>query len=200
MTWMLTRFGRRFDLVAPKPSMVHIDDIAWHLAMINRFTGATTRPYSVAEHCLLVAEILERSVAGIDAMCLRAALLHDAPEAYTNDISTPMKRRVGHAWTAAERPIVDAVEQHFGIAGAARRHAIAIHLADRTALATERRDLLVDHADEWEVLRGVEPVDWIDLNDRAGMDWSDWRLAYLARHEEIAALIDAAIGNEEPTP
>lgn len=198
MTWMLTRFGRRFDLAAPKPSMVHIDDVAWHLSMINRFTGAAIRPYSVAEHCLLVAEILERSVAGIDAMCLRAALLHDAPEAYTNDLSSPMKRRIGHAWTAAESPIVHAVEQHFGIVAAARDHALAIHYADLVALATERRDLLIDHEEEWPMLRGVEPVDWIDLNARDGMDWTDWRLAYLARHEELSALIEALGHNGNP--
>ena len=191
MTWLLTRFGRRFDLASPTPSMVHIEDIAWHLSLINRFAGATARPYSVAEHCLLVTEILERSVTGIDAMCLRAALLHDAAEAYTNDLSTPMKHHIGQAWAEAERPIVAAVEQHFGIEAAARTHAIAIHYADLVALATERRDLIIEHADEWPRLNGVEPVDWIDLNDRDGMDWTDWRLAYLAKHEEVCALIEA---------
>lgn len=43
----------------------------------------------------------------------------------------------------------------------------------------------------WPCLEGVEPVDWIDLNDREGMDWSDWRLAYLAKHEELGAAIEA---------
>jgi hypothetical protein len=191
-TWMLTRSARRFDLAAPTPAMVCIEDIAWHLSLINRFTGATVRPYSVAEHCLLVTEILERSVIGIDPMCLRAALLHDAPEAYTNDLSSPMKRRMGLHWRDAELPIVHAVEAHFGIAQAAQRHALAIHHADLVALATERRDLMAAHPDVWPDLAYVEPVDWIDLNDREGMDWTDWHLAYLCKHEEIAAAIEGA--------
>jgi hypothetical protein len=186
MTYMLTRSARRFELAAPKASMVCIEDIAWHLALINRFCGATTRPYSVAEHCLLVTEILERSVPNINAMCLRAALLHDAPEAYTNDLSTPMKERIGQAWREAERPIVAAVEAHFGIAKAAQQFALAIKHADLVALATERRDLMAAHPDAWPCLEGVQPVAWIDLNDREGMEWSDWRLAYLCKHEEIA--------------
>jgi hypothetical protein len=186
MSWMLTRTGRRFHLAAPLPSMVCIEDVAWHLSLINRFTGATVRPYSVAEHCLLVVEILERAVSGIDALCLRAALVHDAPEAYTNDLSSPMKRVVGPAWHQAERRIASAVHAHFGTAAAIERHAVAIHHADMVALATERRDLMPADPAPWPCLDGVEPVDWIDLNDRDGMDWTDWRLAYLDKHEDLA--------------
>jgi uncharacterized protein len=191
MSWILTHTGRRFNLEAPLPSMVCIEDIAWHLSLVNRFTGATARPYSVAEHSLLVAEILERTVTGIDAMCLRAALLHDAAEAYTNDLSSPMKALAGAWWREAERKVERAVHAHFGTEGAARQHAIAIHYADRVALATERRDLMPPHAEPWPCLQDVEPVEWIDLNAREGMDWTDWRLAYLAKHEELAALCEA---------
>jgi hypothetical protein len=190
-TFMLTRSARRFDLAAPTPGMVSIEDIAWHLSLINRFTGATVRPYSVAEHSLLVTEILERSITPTDHMLLRAALLHDAPEAYTNDLSSPMKRRVGEAWREAELPIVIAVERHFGTSQAMHQHAAAIHRADMIALATERRDLLAAHPDAWPDLDGIEPVDWIDLNDREGMDWTDWRLAYLCKHEELGAALRA---------
>jgi uncharacterized protein len=192
MTVMLTRTARRFDLAAPTPGMVCIEDIAWHLSMINRFCGATVRPYSVAEHCLLVTEILERSIAPTDHSMLRAALLHDAPEAYTNDLSSPMKQRVGETWREAELPIVIAVERHFGTSQAMHQHAAAIHHADMVALATERRDLMAPHPDMWPCLEGIEPVDWIDLNDREGMAWTDWRLAYLCKHAELAAAMEAS--------
>jgi len=184
--WLLTRHAVRFELGRPLPSMVRIEDIAHHLALINRFTGATARPYSVAEHSLLVAEILERSGVS-DPMCLRAALLHDAHEAITGDISSPLKSYLDNTYRIVERGVVEAMEQHFGIADAARRHAIVIKHADLVALATERRDLMPAHRDEWDILRGIEPVTWIDLNDREGMDWPDWRLAFLVRHAELAA-------------
>jgi hypothetical protein len=167
--------------------MVCIEDVAWHLSLINRFCGATVRPYSVAEHCLLVTEILERSVPNAAPMLLRCALLHDAPEAYTNDLSTPMKHRLGQAWTKTELPIVGAVQQHFGIYFAEPYNRDLVKHADLVALATERRDLMAAHPDCWPCLEGIEPVDWIDLNDREGMEWDDWRLAYLEKHAEIGA-------------
>jgi hypothetical protein len=191
MTWMLTHSGMRFDFGAPKPSMVRIEDVAWHLALLNRFTGATRRPYSVAEHSLLVAEILERDAGVRDPLCLRAALLHDAHEAYLGDISTPLKAHMGAEFHACEGAIQRAVHQHFGIFDAALHHHASIKHADLVALATERRDLMPAHAEPWAVLRGVRPVSWIDLNDREGMEWDDWRLAFLDRHEELAARCEA---------
>lgn len=192
MTIMLTRTARRFDLAAPTPFMVCIEDVAWHLSLINRFTGATARPYSVAEHCLFVVEILERLFVPTNHMLLRAGLLHDAPEAYTSDLSSPMKQRLGAAWREAELPIVIAVERHFGIAQAMHQHAAAIHHADMVALATERRDLMAPHPETWPCLEGIEPADWIDLNDREGMAPRDWHLAFRLKHEELAAAIEAA--------
>jgi hypothetical protein len=191
MTWMLTAHRRRFNLAAPTPSMVGIDDIAHHLAQLNRFTGATVRPCSVAEHSLFVAEILAHEHPGCPPIALRAGLLHDAREAYTNDPSSPWKQVLGEAYELAEWPIERAVRQHFGIEQAAIDWRAAIKHADLVALATERRDLMPYDDEPWAVLRGIEPVDWIWLRDRDGMDWDDWRLAFLARHEEIAAAIEA---------
>lgn len=190
MNWMLTHSAIAFNLGRPTPAMVCVEDIAHHLALTNRFCGATTRALSVAEHSLFVAEILQRNGGVQDPMCLRAALLHDAHEAYVGDISTPVKTFLGPHWARLEDGVMDAVQQHFGIAQAARAHQIVIKHADLMALATERRDLMPMHAAEWPVLRGVQPVDWIDLNDREGMDWTDWRLAFLCRHAELAAQIE----------
>jgi len=188
MTWLLTHTGRSFSLGRPVPSQVCIEDVAWHLALTNRFTGATSRPYSVAEHSLLVCEILER--ANASPMCLRAALLHDAHEAYLGDVATPVKQYLGDGWHALERGVLGAVQQHFGIFYGQQQHAIAIKHADRVALATERRDLMPAGGGQWACLSGVEPVDWIDLRDREGMDWTDWELAFRIKHAELAALCE----------
>lgn len=80
MAKMLTVSGKRIDLLNPDMSQIDIEDIAHHLALINRFTGATAVPYSVAQHSCLVAEVV-----GFEG------LMHDAHEAYIQDISTPVK-------------------------------------------------------------------------------------------------------------
>lgn len=186
--FILTFSGIEFPLARPRPSDVCIEDVAHHLALVNRFTGATVRrPYSVAEHSLLVCEILERDGGVRDAMCLRAALLHDAHEAYLGDVATPVKRFLGEEWHALEGGVERAVQQHFGIEAAAAKHRYAIKAADLVALATEARDLMPRGKTAWPALRGVHAVDWINLNDREGMDWGDWERAFLDRHEELAA-------------
>lgn len=186
MTWMLTHSGIAFDLGRPKPSQVRIEDIAHHLSLINRFTGATSRPYSVAEHSLLVTEILERDGGVRDPMCLRAALLHDAHEALAGVVATPVKEFLGEGWHVLERGVQLAVHQHFGVERAMREHRFTLKYADLRALATERRDLMPPHEADWPILKGFDPVSWIDLRDRDGMDWDDWKLAFLDKHAELS--------------
>src|SRR5690242_6150646 len=70
------------------PDDIIIADVAHHLAGICRFTGGTSSPYSVAQHCVHVCEELER--AGFNAAYQLAALLHDASEAYVGDMAGPL--------------------------------------------------------------------------------------------------------------
>jgi len=86
MTWMLTKSGRKVDLLNPKPDMICLDDIAYHLARINRFSGATSEPWSVAQHSIFAAALAEADDHG--AYSVLWTLLHDAHEAYTGDTST----------------------------------------------------------------------------------------------------------------
>lgn len=82
--WMQTHSGRAYYPHDPRPEDIYIDDLAHHLSMLCRFTGAVSRFYSVAEHCIHVSKIVpaEHSLVG---------LLHDAPEAYLNDLNRPLK-------------------------------------------------------------------------------------------------------------
>lgn len=61
-----------------------IETIAFALSNINRYTGHIGQ-YSVAEHCILVAEQLPLTLK-------LSGLLHDAPEAYIGDVSSPLKQ------------------------------------------------------------------------------------------------------------
>ena len=181
MTWMLTHTGSVVDLRFIERNSISALDIAHSLSLLNRFTGHTTRPYSVAEHCLLVVEILEREAAVHDRQTLLAALLHDAHEAYTIDLSSPMTELLGSMWDEAEWQAMEAVLARFGALAAWHEHRRLIKHADMVALATERRDLMAPTGPEWPSLRGIQPVTWINLNDRAGMAWQDWRQAWLDR-------------------
>lgn len=144
--WIQTISGQKFDLSNPDPAAVDLRDIAHALGNICRFTGHVRRFYSVAQHCLLVATILEDR--GADPMTVYAGLLHDAAEAYVTDVSTPLKSML------SDYPLIED-----GVAGAIYDALDldvdevdweAVKEADLAALFMERRDLLTEPADLWE--------------------------------------------------
>ncbi len=147
MTWILTRTGRRFDLLMPKASQVSTLDIAHALANICRFNGHTSRHYSVAQHSLLVASI-------VPAEHQLAALLHDATEAYVGDMVRPLKALLPD-YSEIENGIWLAICERFNLEP---ELPACIQEADMVALATERRDLMPEHGERWPCLEGVTPV------------------------------------------
>jgi len=58
MSWILTYSGTRFELIMPTGAMVKPQDIAHALAHLCRFNGHTREHYSVAQHSLLVADLV----------------------------------------------------------------------------------------------------------------------------------------------
>lgn len=175
---MLTATGNEVNLRYPQVRSITLADISHHLAQINRYTGACRRPYSVAEHSLLVLDIVER-VMTLDLHGRMAALMHDAHEAYTQDLSTPAKGQVGDAWHSFEGRLQRTVLSAFALNAAAHHHAVAIKQADVIALATERAQLLPTGPDisPWPCLLHVQAVSWVDLMspERCAMTWADWR-------------------------
>lgn len=151
--WLQTRSGRKFPLIDPCVEHVYWPDVIYALAHTNRFGGHVGH-YSVAQHSCLVADQLrpEWRLYG---------LLHDAHEAYVGDIATPLKRALG-----ANRPYVTAPAMHqldhivrgidFAIYSAAdlcypvpQEIDEAVHIADRRAIVTERRDLHLPPPESW---------------------------------------------------
>ena len=198
MTWMLTHTGSVVDLRLAQPHQISLLDIAHGLALTNRYNGQTVRPYSVAEHSLLVVEIMEREFAEHDPGALLAGLLHDAHEAYVGDMVGPLKQALRDIASAdgrnmddymrIERTMQADVLSRFGAFADFSRNHYTITLADRVALATERRDLLPAGGPTWPQLHQVHSVEWLHLGSRAGMDWQDWRQAYLDRFAELYAM------------
>lgn len=94
-----TYTGKRYNVLNPDPRQVDIIDIAHHLSNLNRFTGATLYPYSIAQHAVLCSQEVWRFVPHIDKHLLDfiefCTLHHDDPEAYVNDLSRPLKYSQG---------------------------------------------------------------------------------------------------------
>jgi hypothetical protein len=103
-----------FDVLDPQPQDIHIGDIAHHLSMLCRFTGGVSRFYSVAEHCARMCARMES--AGARRELLFAALLHDASEAYLNDVNRPLKRTEQmQGYRDVEERMMRAIYERFGI-------------------------------------------------------------------------------------
>jgi hypothetical protein len=200
MTWILTATGASVDLQFIAGADISLLDIAHHLAQINRYTGACSRPYSVAEHSLLVCDLLERQRFVTNPSVLLAALMHDAHEAYTTDLSQPMKQVVGEAWRQVEERVAHAVRRRFGLLTAFTTGAALVKWADLTALSTERAQLLPPTGPVWAATLTHPPVDW-DFAQRAGFTWQDWRDAFLERYAELHfARQNAPVPSFNPVP
>jgi len=186
MTWMLTSTGAVIDLRFVAQDKVSILDVAHHLAQMNRYDGAAKRPFSVAEHSLMVVEILERECHIDSPSVLLAALMHDAHEYITGDMKSPMKQLLGAAWQEVEDRIQQSVLKRFYLVTTFHAARVVIHWADMTALASERKHLLPVAGPEWDVMRTHKALDWIDYDGQARFTWEDWRDAFLERYAELS--------------
>ena len=141
---LATYTGKAFDLLNPQPEMVCIEDIAHSLAYQCRYTGHTREFYSVAQHCVLMAE--NPDLLG-DPM---AKLLHDASEAYIGDIAKPWKRllRVNTKTAVGSKcePVgdfEDKIQEVIGVAlGIDLSYSAEVKEADIRMMATEIRDVM----------------------------------------------------------
>lgn len=148
MTWMLTRSGRRFDPIDPRPEMIDLLDIAHGLSQECRYAGQCRLFYSVAQHSVLVSEIVPHEIAF-------EALLHDATEAYIKDIPRPIKVLLPD-YRQLEAKVDAAIRLRFGLPV---QPSPEVKHADLVLLATERRDLMPPTGAPWESIHGIQPLD-----------------------------------------
>jgi 5'-deoxynucleotidase YfbR-like HD superfamily hydrolase len=100
--------GIEVNLLDPIPSQISIEDIAHSLAYQCRFAGHVKRFYSVAQHSVVVAAMAP------DAL-KKYALLHDAAEAYLQDVTAPLKQIWGPAYKLLEERFMKVISKKFDL-------------------------------------------------------------------------------------
>jgi 5'-deoxynucleotidase YfbR-like HD superfamily hydrolase len=109
--------GRRLDLLDPSPMDIEIEDIAHGLARVARWNGQTVgeHAFSVAQHSVVVEEIVAHIQPGIEPRWRLAALLHDASEYVIGDMISPFKAALGVDYKLFEERLETAIHVRFGL-------------------------------------------------------------------------------------
>jgi 5'-deoxynucleotidase YfbR-like HD superfamily hydrolase len=109
--------GRRLDLLDPSPLDIEIEDIAHGLARVARWNGQThgEHAFSVAQHCLVVEDLVGRMNPAVEVRWKLAALLHDAPEYVIGDMISPFKTALGIDYHIFEARLEAAIHLRFGL-------------------------------------------------------------------------------------
>lgn len=190
--WQRMLSGRRLDLLAPSPDDVAIEDIAHGLARVARWNGQTSgaHAFSVAQHSLLVADIVEHLNADFDATALRAALLHDAPEYVIGDLISPFKSAIGLDYKAFERRLLSAIHLRFQIPAVLDATiSSAIKDADRIAAYYEATLLAGFSVDEARIFFGAPNIPDVlseRLNSLAPAPTAAAESAFLERFSKLS--------------
>lgn len=153
-----THSGRMVHFNNPSPEQITFGDIAWSLSRQSRYNGHTQGefPYSVSQHSVWVAFIAQHWF-DADRLITLQALFHDAHEAYTGDITSPLKyipelhviikpiedrlQKVIHESFLLPEPTDDAKE--------------IIKMADEYALAVEAHHLMATNGKGWACMKNL---------------------------------------------
>lgn len=186
-TWIQTfPSNGAVNLLDLRPEDVRVADVAHHLGHLCRYTGGVAKHYSVAEHCVRVSQAVEASMRAANAyepeeirLTALTALVHDASEAYTNDLSQPAKialRQLDYErdeyanlleepqapkgyrspYDLLEERIQRVIAERFGVPFP---FPPVVGHFDLVLLQTERRDLLGPEPQPWNVPDEVKPLE-----------------------------------------
>lgn len=176
--WIQTYTGKAFTPLQPVEADIDPLDISHALGMLCRYGGHTRRFYSVAEHCCHIADWIGRQGGSTEDMLW--GLLHDATEAYMQDLVRPIKRALPE-YSRLEDVLMASICSRFGLP---LTPPPCVKEADNRILFDEKRQLLT-----------VEPKSW-DLGDLKplGVVIGAWEPAraeqeYLYRFRRLTGLI-----------
>jgi len=148
--FIMTNSHKKFYYENIDANSIDIMDIAHALSNICRFGGHVDSFYSVAQHSVIVSELVPQEYK-------LAALLHDASEAYLSDIVTPAKRILDD-YKSLEAIITCSIDSRFGVDTSHE----CIKLADRKILYAEAINFFGTvkdwNIDDFYCNRKIEPL------------------------------------------
>ena len=143
--------GVEFFSLDPRVEDIRIFDIAHALAMKCRYTGHCHQFYSVAQHSLMVSDMLEVMKCSVEEQYI--GLMHDAQEAYLPDVASPLKGHIP-GYREIEGRVEACVAEAFGFEFP---HPKVIKIADAEAFKHEYKNIM-------------QPLDWWK-GDGPKYDW-----------------------------
>jgi uncharacterized protein len=185
--------GRRLDLLDPSPVDIEIEDIAHGLARVARWNGQThgAHAYSVAQHSVLVEELVGDMWPETTPSERLGALLHDAPEYVIGDMISPFKAALGVDYRVFEARLEAAIRLRFGLSP---HMTDAFHLrvkrADQAGAFYEATRLAGFNVDEALAFFGSPPPG--PEPDMTPLSPIDAQALFLTRFEALMAQVDAA--------
>ena len=134
---------------------IDVREIIRGLAHQCRYAGQTHRPYTIAQHSCLCHEWARAEELG--PRLRRAALLHDAAEAYAKDLPRPLKRAVGEGYESLlrrlERRMAGLYDYPYPLPKAVKTIDHKTYLAERRGIASHPD---IDTTDEVDPPESVE--------------------------------------------
>jgi len=132
--WIQSASGTEICYSDPDPESFKIEDIALALSRTCRFSGHSKCFYSVAQHSVLAAMVAPEKIA-------LHVLLHDAHEAYTGDIPSPLKRMLGDVIHKVEYDVQAAIYTALDLTPPTEKEIQEIREIDMNMLVTENEYL-----------------------------------------------------------
>jgi len=210
-----TASGRMVDLSAPFPETISLYDISRALAKLCRFTGHTEVFYSVAQHCLFCAHQAKLMGYGVDVQLW--ALLHDAHEAYCNDLNSPLKNLLGtiesggigsSAYREIERGLQCAIIRSLKLDAKkfpSEEADKAVHEIDMAALTWEARfavgltqSSLKERGFYPELLQklhGIDTTPWGFQRDHGDRPWREIAILYKDKATQLVLELRKGVGS-----
>ena len=151
MATLETVSGRKVDVSNPDPSSIVIEDIAWALSRMPRFSGHSIPyiPYSVAQHCVQVAKDLAPHGPQIQMY----GLLHDAAEAYINDLPSPVKHipEIHAVIKKLEDSLMSTIYTALDIKPPNEEEELIVKISDKIQQAVEAYNFMYSRGHDWNL-------------------------------------------------
>ena len=171
--YIQTFSGLSFDPMNLSVDSIDVIDIAHSLSLQCRWKGHCTRYFSVAEHSVLMSEVVSKEAA-------LYALLHDLSESFIGDCPRPFKPLFPN-FKELEQQIRRTFDLKYGLEIPNKEIIEEIKCADLRMLATERYQNLRYTGIEWEILKDIKP--YLICLGYWSPDLAEYR--FLARFKEL---------------